>query len=74
MEQLFFQIRKNQKLIITTNENSISKIELYDVMGRMVLSAINVSEIDVREVEAGTYALRIYLNEGIETKKVIINR
>jgi beta-glucanase (GH16 family) len=60
-------------LQIKTDEN-IDKIEIYSTLGKLVLltKTNNFDTIDVSLLKSGLYLLKIYVNENIATKKVIV--
>ena len=52
----------------------ISKIKLYDILGKLILSKEeNTNVIDVQNLKTGLYILNIEANTTIVTKKVFIN-
>lgn len=52
----------------------IDKVELYDIMGKLILSKLNSQNtINVNKLKSGFYILQIYSNEKSITKKVLIN-
>jgi len=66
----------SDKLEITSFDNSISKIELYDLQGDMVFNEkINkdmAHQLNTSSISKGTYLLKIYfINGKIEVKKVV---
>ncbi len=51
----------------------ISKIEIYNTLGKLVLSKENIkTDIDVSNLNAGLYLLRVYSGENSVVKKLII--
>ncbi len=64
----------NGKFSISTEENSIKNIELYDVMGKMVLSKSvrNKESIDISSLNSGIYILKAEENSKNATRKLII--
>ncbi len=62
-------------LNIENAENSM--IEIYDLLGRVVLSENNISlnkQLNVSNLSNGTYLIKISNNGQIKTDKFIINR
>ena len=62
-------------LNIENAENSM--IEIYDLLGRVVLSENNISlnkQLNVSSLSIGTYLIKISNNGQIKTDKFIINR
>lgn len=64
--------------IRTGARENVSKVELYDANGRLVLTDARMTpgkEIGVKGLAAGTYVLKITLDNGAtELRKVVINR
>lgn len=64
----------NGKVFISTSEISIKQIVIYDVLGTQVLeTSITGDELMVSELGAGVYVLRVYQNNKVATRKLIIN-
>ncbi len=60
-------------LNIRTNEN-VDKVELYNTLGQSIINKNTATnQININEVKAGIYLLRIYSGNKTVTKKVIIN-
>jgi hypothetical protein len=51
----------------------IQQLYLIDMMGKLVLAAQNVSEIDVSDYANGTYVLQVQTAKGMATKRIQIN-
>ncbi|MEM5565196.1 T9SS type A sorting domain-containing protein [Psychroserpens sp. AS72] len=58
-------------LNVSTNLEVI-QMELYDILGKKVLSAKSKTSIAVNQLSTGNYILKIETNKGFITKKVII--
>lgn len=58
-------------LNISSNLN-IQTIEMYDVLGKMVLKLGKTEQIKIDQFEFGIYLLKIYSEKGEMTKKVVI--
>ena len=59
--------------------NGITKLELFDLAGKQVLtqdfnSVYNGAKLNVSTLEKGTYVLRITSSDGVATKKVVVNK
>lgn len=65
----------NGEFSISTGENSLKLIQLYDVVGKMVLnkSIQNREIIDVKNLSAGVYILKVKENDKMATRKLIVN-
>lgn len=50
----------------------ITTLEMFDILGKQVLSAENIKTINVNQLNAGVYLLKITTNKGSLTKKVMI--
>ncbi|MBU2947847.1 T9SS type A sorting domain-containing protein [Zobellia uliginosa] len=63
----------NGKVYISTSENGPKKILIYDVLGTQVFeSKINEDELYLSNIDAGVYVLRVYQNNKVATRKLII--
>jgi hypothetical protein len=60
-------------LQVTVNTGYIVQCILYDMLGNEVIST-KVEEIDVSNLQNGVYFLQVKIDEGIITKKIIIQR
>jgi len=60
---------------ITTGANSIKTVELFDVIGKMVLSkrVQNKDAIDISALNTGMYILKVKENNKTATRKLIVN-
>jgi hypothetical protein len=66
-----------EKITIQTTRSSISKIELFNVVGSLVHSDASMrtanTSLDVSSYSPGLYSVRIYLEDGtIEVRKIIV--
>ncbi|HZJ19052.1 MAG TPA: T9SS type A sorting domain-containing protein [Pricia sp.] len=62
------------KVFISTSENSPKQISIYDVLGTQVLeTSISGNELLISELDAGVYVLRVYQNNKMATRKLIVN-
>lgn len=61
------------KLYISTSENGPKHIAIYDVLGTQVLDTkISGTELFLNDVDAGVYVLRVYQNNKMATRKLIV--
>ena len=59
---------------ITTNVSGQIIVEVYDILGKVIISSkINNNRLDVSNLKAGMYVIKIKQNDIITTKKLIIN-
>lgn len=58
---------------VTVEGEGINFIEVYNVMGQRIMSA-NTQEVNVSALSAGTYMFRIYTDNGVANKNVVIVR
>jgi acyl-CoA thioesterase I len=60
---------------INISNTDFNKLELMDITGRIVYSAVNkVDYINTEKFEEGIYFLKIYINKKTVTEKIIISR
>lgn len=50
----------------------INKIELYDLLGKLVLTTKEVNKVKINQLETGTYFLKLISEKGNGIKKIII--
>jgi beta-glucanase (GH16 family) len=56
-------------------EKSIDKIEVYSTIGKLVLREKSISKnLNVKSLKAGLYLMKIYSEDKIATKKIILNK
>jgi len=62
------------KIFITTKSSLDKKVEIYNVLGKKVLDTVITSkEVNVSQLEAGVYIIKIKEGEASATRKLIIN-
>jgi len=54
----------------TTQE--INKVILFDLLGRKIIEQNNVKNISVSNLQKGTYILKLSSDQGVKTKKVVV--
>ncbi|TYA59315.1 T9SS type A sorting domain-containing protein [Formosa maritima] len=62
----------SETLYISTDQQ-IETVTLYDLLGKQVLLAKKVNQIEVRNLKSGIYLLKIKTDRSKITKKIIIN-
>ncbi|MRI01858.1 T9SS type A sorting domain-containing protein [Kriegella sp. EG-1] len=63
----------NGKVYISTSDSAPKKILIFDVLGTQVLqTTILGREINLSELDAGVYILRVYQNNNMATRKLIV--
>lgn len=61
------------KVFISTSQNSPKQILIYDVLGTQVLkTSISGNELMISELDAGVYVLRVFQNNKLATRKLIV--
>lgn len=71
--QVFPNPVENGKLFIRSKGNLSKKIEIYNVLGKRVLStSLNKEFLDVSRLSSGIYILKIKTNTTEVSKKLII--
>ncbi|MGB2483667.1 MAG: T9SS type A sorting domain-containing protein [Flavobacteriaceae bacterium] len=59
---------------ITTNVSGQITVDVYDILGKVIISSkIDNNRLDVSNLKAGMYVIKIKQNDIITTKKLIIN-
>lgn len=62
-----------QKVYITTKTNQNKKIEVYNVLGKPVLSTnLSGNELNISSLESGIYILKIKEGKNSATRKLVI--
>ena len=59
------------EVIHISSTTELTKIELYDVLGKRVLTTNKPQEIKIDHLKSGIYLLKIYASKGQMTKKII---
>ncbi|MDB2606718.1 T9SS type A sorting domain-containing protein [Zobellia sp.] len=63
----------NGKVYVSTSENTTKNILIYDVLGNQVFQTkIKGDELNLSDLDAGVYVLRVYQNKKVATRKLII--
>lgn len=63
----------NGKVYINTTLNAPKRILILDVMGNKVLETTIIgSELNLSEIDAGIYIIRVFEKEKVATRKLII--
>ena len=61
------------KVYISTVKNAAKKILIFDVLGTQVLeTTILGKELNLSELDAGVYVLRVYEKNNVATRKLIV--
>ena len=63
----------NGKVYISTSQNAPKNILIYDVLGTQVLeTTILGKELNISDLDAGVYVLRVFEKDKVATRKLII--
>lgn len=63
----------NGKVFISTTENAKKKVLIFDVLGTQVFqTSIVGKELNISDLDAGVYVLRVYENRRVSTRKLIV--
>ena len=63
----------NNKVFITSTLNDNKQIDIYDVLGKKVMSEVLIGkELTVSELNAGVYILKIRENKLSATRKLVV--
>jgi hypothetical protein len=58
---------------LNLNGLGAKEIELLDVKGRLIKTFMNAeNRLDISEIESGIYFLKVYLNKGFVSKKLMV--
>ena len=60
------------KLFINSKE-TLNKVEIFNLLGKKVLSTTNTKSIDVSSLSKSVYLVKISSDKGISTKKLVKN-
>ena len=55
------------------NIESIEKVEIYDMSGKLAISSENATSINVSKLEKGTYVVQVKTKNGVESSRFIKN-
>lgn len=63
----------NGKIYITTKENLTKDVEIYDVLGKKILSnSVFGKELNISKLTAGIYILKIKEGNNSATRKLVV--
>ena len=61
------------KVYITSTKDLPKKVEIYNVLGKMVLSAqVTGTELNITSLESGIYIMKIKEGNSLATRKLVI--
>lgn len=61
------------KVYVSTTDNAPKQIMIYDVLGTQVLETkISGNELLLNDLDAGVYVLRVFQNNKVATRKLIV--
>ena len=69
-ELIYYPNPVKDLLKIQTAEK-INKIEIFDISGRIVMSTLDNSEINIAKLNQGAYFIRVFVNKKVAIKKII---
>jgi len=61
-----------QEVLNITSSNSITKIEVYDMLGKKVASNVNASNVNVEDLVKGAYIVKVVQENGSVAAKQFI--
>ncbi|MGB7786820.1 MAG: T9SS type A sorting domain-containing protein [Salinimicrobium sp.] len=62
-----------QKVYVTTQENKPKKVEIYNVLGKNVLSAnLTGNELNISSLDPGVYIMKIQEGRSSATRKLVV--
>ena len=62
------------KIFITTKSSLDKKVEIFNVLGKKVLeTVITTKEVNIGQLEAGIYIIKIKEGDATATRKLIVN-
>ena len=63
----------NGKIYITSTSNQVKEVDIYDVLGKMIISETIIGkELNVSNLNPGVYILRIQENKFSATRKLVV--
>lgn len=63
----------NGKIFITSTLNQVKEVNIYDVLGKMIMSETIIGkELNVSNLNPGVYILRIQENKLSATRKLVV--
>jgi Secretion system C-terminal sorting domain len=65
-------VHTNGVLQISTKNCTVQRIELTDILGKLVLSQTTNSDIALQNLSPALYFARIYTDKGMITKKIVV--
>jgi hypothetical protein len=72
LEQIIFYPNPVKEFLNFKTEHIISKIEVYDISGRILISNSNSeNKLDLSDLKTGNYILKLYTEKGIMNTKII---
>jgi hypothetical protein len=70
-------VNNNTLFITAVTENTLQKVAVYDLMGKLMLSAKNVAShitLDLSNFSREIYIIRIQTDQGIYSRKILLSR
>lgn len=62
-----------QKVYVTTRENKAKKVEIFNVLGKNVLSAnLTGNELNISSLDPGVYIMKIQEGKSSATRKLVV--
>jgi hypothetical protein len=61
-------------VLFINSSNTIDRIEIYDLLGKLVKTSYTQDQIDLRHLESGVYIVKLYNDNHITVKKIIKTR
>ena len=56
---------------ITVNSNDVERIEIYSLSGQLVAASEGVNTMEVSQLAAGNYIVRIFTPQGVQAQKLM---
>jgi hypothetical protein len=60
------------EVINISTRNSIRNVEIFDILGKTVIRSENSEQINVSNLQAGIYLVKVFTDKGQITKKIVI--
>jgi len=69
-----YPIPSNSKVFIKSNSNTVTKIEIYNILGQVIKTVNkNLETLDISGLSEGVYVIKLFTKHGTVNKRIIKN-